>query len=163
MPLTGFCKWVFLIFYLLFFWFIILPWVSVSFSLYVLLASFPSCVSSPHSLYHFFCLSCSKSPLFTFVLPWTDLEKPNSSDPWYPVLPPAFPREWTNLMINPVSLIAHTIWQTHTHTPNCLAACQPITTPHLQHRYLSLLPTCVTPCFNLFSATSFFRYNPHLD
>lgn len=140
------CLWLasvneFCFFFLLCFWFIILPWVSVSFSLYVLLASFPPCVSSPHSLYHFFCLSCSKSPLFTFVLPWTDLEKPNSSDPWYPVLPPAFPREWTNLMINPVSLIAHTIWQTHTHTKlsSCLPANYhttsptplPVPTPHL--------------------------------
>lgn len=35
-------------------------------------------------------LSCSMFPLFTFVLCWLDLDRPNSSDPWYLVLALAF-------------------------------------------------------------------------
>lgn len=43
-----------------------------------------------HSFNDLLSLSCSMFPLFTFVLCWLDLDKPNSSDPWYLVLALAF-------------------------------------------------------------------------
>lgn len=133
---------------------LILPWVSVSLSLCVSLAYFPPYVSSPHSLHHSFSLSRSVSSLFTFVLPWSDLDKPNSSDPWYPVLPPAFPLEWTNLMINSLALSCAAHWYTHTHThtvvraPNChgaLKSAQRSCLPTNYHTTSPALPPVPTP------------------
>lgn len=114
MPLTGSVN-EFFLFSLHCIRLLILPWVSVSLSHCVILACFPPYVHLHTPSATFFFLSCSMSLLFTFVLLWLDLDKPNSSNPWYPVLPPAFPEEWTNLMINSVSLLQHA--HTHTHTP----------------------------------------------
>lgn len=125
---------------------LILPWVTVSLSLCVLLACFPPYVHFRTPSATFSSLSCSVSPLFTFVLPWSDLDKPNSSDPWYPVLPPAFPQEWTNLMINFLSLLQHT--HSLTHTLNChivKRSAQSSCLPTNYHTTSPVLPPVPTP------------------
>lgn len=120
--------------------------------------------SIPHSMYS----------LFTFVLSWKDLDKPNSSDPWYPVPRLVFPREWTNLMINSFSLATHVQYLTHTqtriHTPNCHGVQRSAHPSCLQANYNATSPTTlspphshVPPCFNLFPSTSFLCYIPHLE
>lgn len=67
-----------------------IPHESVSVFLYIPWPGFPPYAPSSHSLNDSLSLSCSMFPLFTFVLCRLDLDKPNSSDPWYLVLALAF-------------------------------------------------------------------------
>lgn len=83
------CKWLFSYFFL---WWVGLwiPHESFSVFLYIPWPGFPPYAPSSHSLNGSLSLSCTMFPLFTFVLCWLDLDKPNSSDPWYLVLALAF-------------------------------------------------------------------------
>lgn len=103
------------------------------------------------------------SPLFTFVLPWSNLDKPSSSDPWFPQV---FPQEWTNLMINSLSLLHHTHLLTPQTATKCRnrfspAACQPITTTDCRPATCHHPATFVPP--RLFTPRTFFYYNHHLE
>lgn len=115
MPLTGFCKWVFLIF----------PPMhsapnppmsqSYSFSL-CSFGLFPSlCFISTLPLPLFLPLLLHVSLVY-LCSPLIGLRQAHFfPDPWYPVLDAAFPQEWTNLMINALSLFLR---HADTLTPN---------------------------------------------
>lgn len=162
MPLTGFCKWVFLIYFSPLLLVHNPPMSQCFFFSLCSLGFFPSLrfISTlPLPLFLPLLLHVS---LVYLCSPLNGLRKAQFFWPLVPC-PASSLSTGTNKSDDQSCLPYCTHNLTNTHTPNCLAACQPITTPHLQHRYLSLLPTCVPPCFNLFSATSFFHYNPHLD
>lgn len=105
MPLTGFCKWVFLIFPPL--RSAPNPPTSQSFSFFLcFFGLFPTLgfIATPPPPPLSLLLHISLVYL-CFSLHWT-LPKPNSSDPCYLVLARAFPQEWTNRMINALSPFA---------------------------------------------------------
>lgn len=127
---------------------LILPWVSVSVSLCVLLACFPSLrFISTLPLPVFLCLFLFMSALFTFNRTLTSpvlltLGTLSCLQP--------FPWEWANLMISFLTGHTHT-YQTSTKGTGQLSlfACLPITTPHLKCCYLSSPTNCVPTSFNL--------------
>lgn len=116
-----------------FFFFPLVRWAlnppeSVSVFLYILCPGFPPYAPSSHSLNDSLSLSCSMFPLFTFVLCWLDLDKPNSSDPWYFVLALAFhgnEQICGSMLLLSVPFAAHStltflpMWQTPQRSVQC--------------------------------------------
>lgn len=120
-------------------------WVKLCFSIFLGLVSL--LVLHPHTLSMTFpSLSFFMFPLFTFVLRWLDLDKHNSSDPWYLVLALAFHRIeqiWGSMLPLSLPCAQHT-----QHLNSCqsgrhcrdqcsVAFCQAITTLHQQPCHLS--------------------------
>lgn len=121
------------------------PWVKLCFSIFLGLVSL--LVLHPHTLSMTFpSLSFFMFPLFTSVLRWLDLDKHNSSDPWYLVLALAFHRIeqiWGSMLPLSLPCVQHT-----RHLNSCqsgrhcrdqcsVAFCQVITTLHQQPCHLS--------------------------
>lgn len=121
------------------------PWVKLCFSIF--LGPVSLLMLRPHTLSMTFpSLSFFMFSLFTFVLCWLDLDKHNSSDPWYFVLALAFHRIeqiWGSMPPLSLPCAQHT-----RHLNSCqsgrhcrdqcsVAFCQAITTLHQQPRHLS--------------------------
>lgn len=146
MPLTSSCKWVFLIFP---------PLHSAPNPPMSQYFSFSPCSLSTFHLHTpstTFSLSLSwcMSPLFTFVLPWSDFRQVQFFWPLVPC-PAASLSTGLNKSDDQFSLSFAARWHTRTYPKTAterrnqlsLAACQPITTPHHQPCHLS--STCVPP------------------
>lgn len=161
------CKWGFLIFFSLSLvrWTFNPPWVSFCFSIFLGLVSL--LLLHPHTLSMTFSSpSFSMSPLFTFVLCWLVLDKPNSSDPWYLVLALAFHRIeqiWGSMLSLSLPFAQHTRHLNSCQSgrrcrDQCSAAfCQAITTLHQQPRHLSPpTHTYVPLCHYAFTFSDYF-------